>query len=614
MYPTLPQTLHYQLDFSRYHEHIAEVSLTFTAHTDNPTVWLPTWIAGSYLIREFARNITVLTANIGDKTDEKGDNRVERCQKIDKNHWQITAQTGEKITLHYEVYAYDLSVRTAYFDQTRLYGNFTSLAVAVAGLESCPILVELICPNAFFDNAYHDGNEVSLTTALPEKMHQQREQTIYQLRADNYEHLTDSPFEIAVQDSFDFDVIVKKNNEETSIPHRFFVSGQHHSDLERLHYDLSKICQTYVNWLGDTPFADYTFMTLATGSEYGGLEHLSSTSLVTPRDDLPTFAEQKEPSEAYQTFLGLCSHEYFHAWWVKTVRPDVMLNADLNQLFSHEAPSPLLWVFEGFTSYIDDFMLQKSGVISQDSYLKLLNIQINRYYQTQGRALQTVAESSYDAWLKLYRNDENTANAGISYYNKGALVALCLDLTLKQFGKRLFDIVKIFYQMAKNQPKQRFGMNNENLDSVIKTLMPTDVWQDFRANYIDGTTELPLFELLNREGVHVKRQSDLVIWGIKTVNDPMGLKIQRVIRNSQASHAGLSAHDVIVAMNGIKASEKQLKHLQKLQTITGEPIVCHVFRRDELLVLTVNPSDKSQFVQPENWHLSAQKSLEFLHF
>lgn len=198
--------------------------------------------------------------------------------------------------------------------------------------------------------------------------------------------------------------------------------------MGRLQQDVTQICQTYLNWLGDAPFNDYTFMTYASGQDYGGLEHINSTSLITPRRDLPSSDEPDLPSAAYQRFLGLCSHEYFHAWWVKTVRPDVMLDVDLRK----EAFTPLLWVFEGFTSYIDDFMLQASGVIDKASYLTLLAEQINRYYQTQGRAHQSVAESSFDAWIKLYRNDENTGNAGISYYNKGALVALCLDLTLLQ--------------------------------------------------------------------------------------------------------------------------------------------------------------------------------------
>ncbi|WP_394260777.1 M61 family metallopeptidase [Moraxella boevrei] len=589
--------LHYTLDFQRFREHLADVSLTFTAHTDNPTVWLPTWIAGSYLIREFAKNITALTAKIGDKT--------QRCKKIHKNAWQILAKQGDIITVNYEVYAYDLSVRTAYFDQTRLYGNFSALAVAILGQENAPILVELICPNAFLQSPYHDGFEPTLATALPDKMHQQRTQTIYQLTANNYEELTDSPFEIAVQDGFEFEVF---NQYKQPILHRFLLSGKHSADLERLHDDIAKICQFYVDWLGDTPFDDYTFMTLATGNDYGGLEHLSSTSLVTPRDDLPSYQEKAEPSDNYQTFLGLCSHEYFHAWWVKTVCPSAMENPDLNQLFSRETNTNLLWVFEGFTSYFDDFVLQASGVISQDSYLNLLAKQINRYFQTQGRELQTLAESGYDAWLKLYRPDENSANAGVSYYNKGALVALCLDLTLKQHGKRLLNVVKHFYQLAKQNPSAKFGMTYENLNSVMYEFLPKQVWDNFRENYIDGLTELPLYELLSENGVIIKQRFENLAFGIKAIDEPYGLKIQRVLRNSQASQAGLSANDVLLAFDNIKASEKMLKQLALNQGEDDE-ILCHFFRRDELMQTCIQGGGSPRF---EIWQLTATEKLEFL--
>ena len=603
-------TLHYQFNFARYNDHLVDVTLQFTAHSDNPVIWLPTWIAGSYLIREFSRHITAICATI-DNTNSK---KNQRLQKLDKNHWQIHAKQGEKITVTYEVYAYDLSVRGAYIDQTRLYGNFTSLAVAVVGQAGEPILAELICPNAFIQaQLEHYGDEPSLVCALPDKLHQQRERTIYQLFANNYEQLTDSPFEIAVQDGFDFEINVKNGN---TISHRFAISGTHTANLERLHDDVNKICQSYLDWLGDAPFADYLFMTMATGNDYGGLEHLASTSLITPRDDLPTLGELPEPSDHYQRFLGLCSHEYFHAWWVKTVRPEPFLAPSFNE----ESYTHLLWVFEGFTSYIDDFMLQKSGVISQTSYLKLLAEQINRYLQTHGRKQQSIAESSFDAWIKLYRNDENSANAGISYYNKGALVACCLDLVLLKHakGKRIFDVIKAFYEKAKLENNKRFGMSDSHLNDMMGEFLPEAIWQDFRQNYIDGTTELPLETLLTEQGITIVKSLEDISWGIKTVTDSLssngGLKVQRVIRNSPASQAGISAHDVIVAIDGIKASDKVLKTTAKQQAITGDDVPVHVFHRDELLLLNVPVQADSHEKMPEKWVLQANNNLDFLNF
>lgn len=589
---TLPTTIHYCVGFSRYHEHLVDMTLTFTAGNDAPKLWLPAWIPGSYLMREFARHITAVHYQMTDNND--GDNQETtsyRAQKIDKHTWQLPEVTaGQAVTVSYEVYCYDLSVRTAYIDQQRLYGNFTSLALAVAGQEPSPIQVNLIVPAAFLADKNEDNVVLAcgLEATHLRSVSKYGAEHIYGLQAKNYEQLIDHPFEIAVQDSFDF--IIQDDKHQT-LSHRFFLSGKNSANLGRLQQDVTKICQSYLNWLGDAPFSDYTFMTYASGNDYGGLEHINSTSLITPRRDLPSMDEPELASASYQRFLGLCSHEYFHAWWVKTVRPDVMLTVDLRQ----EAFTPLLWVFEGFTSYIDDFMLQASGVIDKASYLTLLADQISRYYQTHGRAHQSVAESSFDAWIKLYRNDENTGNAGISYYNKGALVALCLDLTLleKSAGRyRLFDVVKAFYEQAKADDNCRIGISSADLGTVIGQFMPAADWRDFESRYVNGVDELPLEALLTDNGIvmHADSKDNAhkhVPWGMRCSDTPAGLLVNRVQRDSIAAKAGISANDVIIALDGIKADTKQLATVRSLQ----QPIDCHLFRRDELICVSVLPSD-----------------------
>ncbi|MBO6199906.1 MAG: M61 family metallopeptidase [Psychrobacter sp.] len=581
----------YQFDFARFLEHLVDVALTFTADTDAPSLWLPTWIPGSYLMREFARNITAVHYEILDSQVVSNDKQINtyRAQKTDKNTWQLPeAQAGQRICVLYEVYCYDLSVRTAYVDQQRLYGNFTSLALAIGGQEQQEVEVDLIVPAAFL--ADKDASLVRLACGLEAVQAQIDKPQIYTLQADSYHELIDHPFEIAEQDSFDF--IIQDNSHQT-LSHHFYLSGRHSANMGRLQQDVTQICQTYLDWLGDAPFNDYTFITFASGQDYGGLEHINSTSLITPRRDLPNADEPKVPSADYQRFLGLCSHEYFHAWWVKTVRPDVMLEVDLRR----EAFTPLLWVFEGFTSYIDDFMLQASGVIDKASYLKLLAEQINRYYQTPGRTHQSVAESSFDAWIKLYRNDENTGNAGISYYNKGALVALCLDLTLltKSAGRyRLFDVVKEFYSQAKQKDNKRIGISSADMGAVIGQFMPLADWEEFERRYVNGVEELPLETLLTENGIKIhtntKETADKNIpWGMRCSETPLGLKVNRVNRDSAAAKAGISAHDVIVAIDGIKADTKQLA---TLSTAT-RPVQCHLFRRDELMVVEVVPKELS---------------------
>lgn len=569
----------YQFDFARFLEHLVDVSLTFTADTDAPSLWLPAWIPGSYLMREFARNITAVHYRIMD--DERSE--VYRAIKTDKNTWQLPhAKAGQVVYVSYEVYCYDLSVRTAYVDQQRLYGNFTSLALALEGQEQKAIEVDLRVPAAFL--ADKDDSRVRLACGLEATPSQSDKLRIYTLQADSYHELIDYPFEIAEQDTFDF--IIQDDKHQTT-SHHFYLAGKHSANMGRLQQDITQICQTYLDWLGDAPFDDYTFMTFASGQDYGGLEHINSTSLITPRRDLPGADEPKVPSADYQRFLGLCSHEYFHAWWVKTVRPDVMLDVDLRR----EAFTPLLWVFEGFTSYIDDFMLQASGVIDKANYLKLLTEQINRYYQTPGRAHQSVAESSFDAWIKLYRNDENTGNAGISYYNKGALVALCLDLTLlaKSDGRyRLFDVVKAFYSQAKQKDNKRIGISSADMGTVIAQFIPLADWQDFERRYVNGVEELPMQELLAANGITVhtntKETADKSLpWGMRCTETPAGLMVNQVRRASAAAKAGISAHDVIIALDGIRADSKQLAAVSMAQSETD----CHLFRRDELMCVSV---------------------------
>lgn len=557
----------YALDFSQFNQHLVQVTLSFTAKENAPQLWLPSWIPGSYLMREFARNITRVEAKVAkNKTP---------CAKITKNTWQLNEiKAGDKVKVAYEVYAYDLSVRSAYVDQTRLYGNFTSLALAVRGQEDEKITVQFAIPTDFEKL----NKPTNIACTLPTKTLKSG----YQFTAQNYDELIDHPFEIAKQDSFTFKAVNRFGNGDTKITHDFVMSGKHHANMKRLKTDLKKICQAYIDWMGDAPFDQYLFMTMATGNDYGGLEHQNSTSLITPRKDLPSKHEADEPSKNYRSFLGLCSHEYFHAWWVKCVRPQVYLQPDLTQ----EVYTPLLWVFEGFTSYYDDLMLFRSGVVNAKSYMQLLTDQINRYYQTHGRVHQTVAESSFDAWIKLYRADENTANAGISYYNKGALVALCLDLILKKQGKRLDDVVKALYERAKQGER---GISDAVLDELIGSLMGEKSWQHFRSNYIDGTQELPFAELLQDNGVSLDAKDKHWAFGLQTSKTDAGLKVNRALREGKGAEAGISAKDIIIAVDGIKATDDLLTQAAK----RGERVQVHFFRRDELLEVIVDAENQA---------------------
>ncbi|NWK47727.1 M61 family metallopeptidase [Acinetobacter sp. SwsAc7] len=540
--------LHYQIEFDDYRQHLIHVTLRFVA---DPTqvLSLPTWIPGSYLIREFSKHIESVRAY-----DEEG--RLLEIQKFEKNKWHLFNTDHELITVEYDVYAYDLSVRGAYVDQTRLYVNPACACLGLEGQEDKAVEVELFLP----DELKH----FQLATGMASKSLVKGRFT---LKAKNYAELIDAPFELAEQTRFGF--------EANGIPHEFVVSGKHAMNAARMQQDIEKICATEISMFGSAPFSNYTFMTMATANSYGGLEHPNSTSLISPREDLPKANEPEEPSEDYQRFLGLCSHEYFHSWLVKFIRPENFVNYDLNK----EGYTSLLWIFEGFTSYYDDLILLRSGVISQASYIKLLKTQIDRYLQNPGRLVQSVSESSFDAWVKFYRQDENSNNAGTSYYNKGCLVALCLDLGLRLRGSSLDALMRKLYENA-----QKGIQVHERTIVELCNELTGDNWIEQINHLINTTDELPLDQLFPEFGLSYSLKNDKSLpLGLKLVDKPEGVLVQSARRDGAAAQAGLSAHDVIIAIDGLKATVKLVEKYAKQEGTYN----ILAFRRDELMSFDV---------------------------
>ncbi|MDC4617635.1 M61 family peptidase [Acinetobacter baumannii] len=551
--------LHYQIEFDDYKQHLVHVTIRFLANP-NQELWLPTWIPGSYLIREFSKHIEAVKAY-----DEAG--RMLNIKKTEKNRWRLFNTDHELITVEYDVYAYDLSVRGAYVDQTRLYINPACVCLGLEGQEQSACELEIFLP----DELKH----FQLVTGLASKSLVKGRFT---LKADHYDQLIDSPFELADQTRFSF--------ETHGIEHEFVISGTHATNVDRLKTDIEKICAAEIDLFGSAPFKNYTFMTMATGNSYGGLEHCNSTSLITPRDDLPKSNEPTEPSKDYQRFLGLCSHEYFHSWLVKFIRPENFANYNLHQ----EGYTSLLWIFEGFTSYYDDLILLRSGVISQKSYLDLLKSQIDRYLQNPGRFVQTVAESSFDAWIKFYRQDENSNNAGTSYYNKGALVALCLDLGLRLRGSSLDALMRRLYENTQNGVQ----VNERTIFDLCEELTG-DSWVEQINHLINTTEELPLDQLFPEFGLSYTLKNDKTLaYGLKLADKPEGVLVQNAHREGAGAKAGISANDVIIAIDGLKATTKLIEKYAKQK---GNYSVL-AFRRDELLSFEVT-SDSINLTEVE---------------
>ena len=472
--PSSAAPIHYQVEVGDLHAHLYRITLTIARPAAKQVLALPVWIPGSYLVREFAKNLQQLTAQQGRQTLA--------VSQLDKSRWQLTCQPNRPLVLHYAVYARDDSVRTAWLDPARGFFNGTSLLLQVDGQTGQPHALTVTTPKG--------ARNWSLTTGLT-PVHVDKRGFGDYLAAD-YDELADCPVEMGPFWSGTFTA--------GGVPHRFVVAGAAPSfDGERLLRDSQRICETAIRFWhprGKPPHANYLFMLNAVDDSYGGLEHRNSTALICGRRDLPRLG-QSQQTDGYTTLLGLISHEYFHTWNVKRLRPADFARYDYGQ----ENYTQLLWFFEGFTSYYDDLLLRRAGLLDDAGYLKLLNKTLNQVQQTPGRALQSVAQASFDAWVKYYRPDENTANATVSYYTKGALVALCLDLTLRRESRSTLDaVMRALWKRCKGGP-----MTEADLLAVLQQLGGRDFSPELTA-WVHGTHDLPVTDLLALQGVTLKEE------------------------------------------------------------------------------------------------------------
>ncbi|SAL80505.1 peptidase [Caballeronia terrestris] len=548
--------------------HLFEVTLT-VAEPDpaGQRFMLPVWIPGSYMIREFARNIVTLQAF------NTAGRRI-AIEKIDKHAWQAAPHDGP-ITLRYEVYGWDMSVRAAHLDDTIGFFNGTSVFLAVEGQADAPCSVDIQAPQGA---AYRNWR---VATALPEARGTKR-YGFGAYQAQNYDELADHPVTLGEFALGSFSA--------HGVKHDIVISGRvTNLDMNRLAADLKRVCEAQIALFEPrtkkAPVDRYVFMTVAVADGYGGLEHRASTALICNRGDLPVQG-RAEMTDGYRTYLGLCSHEYFHTWNVKRIKPAAFAPYDLSQ----ENYTSLLWLFEGFTSYYDDLMLVRSGLINAGDYFTLVGKTIAGVQRGSGRLKQTVAESSFDAWVKYYRADENSPNAIVSYYQKGSLIALAFDLSIRAQTanrKSLDDVMRLLWQ--------RYGRDFYNgkargiAESEVEALFAEATGADLRKLFRDGvhgTRDLPLDALFEPFGVTLS--TDLATNG--TAGKPsLGARTRggadctlAVVHDGGAAQkAGLSAGDVLVAIDGLRVTGSNLDGLLS-RYLPGAKVEVHAFRRDEL--------------------------------
>ena len=504
--------VHYRIEAADPHARLFTVTLTVAHPQEQQELSLPVWIPGSYLVREFSKNLQRLTAQQG--------RRAVPLAQLDKHRWRATCRTDRPLVLTYEVCAYDSSVRTAWLDASRGFFNGTSVCLRVHGQEDAPHALEVASTAA--------TAHWSVATGLTPQSIDKRGFGVY--AASHYDELVDCPVEMGTFWSGQFTAC--------GVAHRFVVAGAAPSfDGKRLLADTQKICETAIHFWhgkGKPPIKNYLFMLNAVHDGYGGLEHRNSTALICGRRDLPRTGEARA-SDGYTTLLGLISHEYFHTWNVKRLRPAEFSRYDYRQ----ENYTELLWFFEGFTSYYDDLLLRRAGLIDDANYLKLLAKATNQVLQTPGRSVQTVAQASFDAWVKYYRQDENTPNATVSYYTKGSLVALCLDLTLRREGKTtLDDVMRALWKRCAGGPMTEADLRAE-LASLAGRSFDNELDQ-----WVHSTAELPLAELLAAHGVALKPEQPQLAQrlGLR-VTENHSVQLKTVLRGGPAEKAGMAAGD-----------------------------------------------------------------------
>lgn len=547
---------------------------------------LPAWIPGSYVLRDFARNIVSISADC--------DSTPVAITKFDNQTWECAPCQGQ-LTVTCEIYARDESVRAAYLDTRRGFFNGTSVFLRPDSHEDAPCTVHIDAPQTPVEGDWQ------IASTLPPVAVD--DAGFGEYRADNYDQLIDHPVAMGQVDLVEFIAGGK--------PHGMALLGRHDADRERLAQDLAQVCDAQINLFGELPTEGYLFLAQVVGEGYGGLEHRDCSMLQVARNSLPSKAmDAHKRSDAYMNLLGLCSHEYFHLWNVKRIKPQAVAESDL----TGEAHFRDLWAYEGVTSYYDDLSLVRAQLLTQESYLEKLASAATRLLNNPGRQRQSLADSSFDAWTKFYRPDENTPNAVVSYYGKGGLLALCLDLALRLTSEGDTSLDTVMRTAWSRYGRVEVPMPDGGLEQLCVEHGGAE-FADFFDRFVRDTQELPLSELLSAFAVRcecvVKEEntglaaSSVLGLGLRLAANSGEARVQHVLDNSAAQAAGLSPGDVLVAINGLRVTSATLP--AKLKRLAGSnDNELHFFRADELLTTTLDVIE----LQPDTWRFSFDEQAE----
>lgn len=515
------------------------------------------WTPGSYMVRDHARHVTHIEAR-----DAKGD--VVPLVWVDKQTWRAAPCKGP-LTLRWRVHAYELSVRTAYLDTLWGFADGAALWLRPLGLERAPCRVGVQRSQSPCAQGWR-----AAVMLQPEAVDGEGYGTYL---AEDFEALLDAPVAFGPLRELEFEV--------RGVPHRFAWLGRVAFDEARLASDLARACEAVVGLFGaePPPFPRYAFLALVTGDGYGGLEHREGTALLCRREHFPLPGEEGTTA-AYREFLGLCAHEYLHAWLVKRIRPAALMGLPLEA----EAYTRLLWLFEGVTSYYDDLLLARAGLITPQDYLDTFAATLSRVRRAPGRLRQSLEHASLTAWTRLYKADENSANVGISYYTKGALFAWVLDAELRRRSRDRVSLDELLRALWYEHGLTGRGVNEDELEAWLESRAGVDLADLFEAG-LRGTAELPLEQVATTLGLRL-------VWGAERETPWLGAEVRAgaqgeavlgtVYAGAAAERAGLAPRDVLVAIEGLRVDAASLEGVLRRLRI-GQTVRVHAFRRDELL-------------------------------
>jgi predicted metalloprotease with PDZ domain len=561
----------YRIAMPQPQTHLFEVSLKLTISNWDSEVLdlkMPVWTPGSYLVREYAKQLQDFA--VFNQRGEKLD-----VVKIAKNHWQIQIEDSDEISVSYRMFANELTVRTNHLDATHGYFNPAALCFYVPGHEHRPIEIMIVPPDPNWQ----------VTTPLPAI-------SPYTFLAQDFDTLVDSPFEIGTQQVHDFTVLDK--------PHQLVVWGEGNFDPQIAIADIKKIIEVEAQIFGGLPYESYIFLLHLSPSGGGGLEHKNCCSLLYPRFNFHS-------KEQHNRFMQLVAHEFFHLWNVKRIRPAALEKFD----YEGENYTPSLWFSEGTTSYYDLVIPRRAEIYDEQEFLSELSKEITRYLMTPGRLVQPLSESSFDAWIKLYRPDPNSSNSQMSYYLKGEMVTLLLDLLIRDRtnGSKSFDDVLV--AMWEHFGKTEVGFSEMQLQQIIESFADINL-TDFYDRYIHGTEELPFNHYLNPVGLELKANEVTTPYlgiSVKTENGREAIK--SVATNSPAHLAGIDVGDELLAIDGYKVSAEKLTDRLKFYQ-PGQAIQLTIFHGDRLMILPITlalPQPQQYKIQPLPDQTDRQRQL-----